>query len=247
LLESYGSTFYDDAMTIDVPVLSGARPFLRRPRGEDVEARFRLGTHREIVEAYGGTFDPAAIFTRNDAQSQISFIEQHDYAWVIDVNGFIGHVRFFGLEPHDRRAALAIGIEDPAYLGQGYGSEAIRLALRYIFSTGLHRISARILAGNDRAIACYRSCGFQVEGREREAALVDGPMARRCHHGRAGTRIRPPLDIESDDAHLPHASRRRCPSQGQARRGFTGTTDFRPGRAVRLFLPVARGWWRFDP
>jgi RimJ/RimL family protein N-acetyltransferase len=174
LLEGDGSTFYDDAMAIDVPVLSGARLVLRRPRAEDVEARFRLGTPREIVEAYGGTFDSTAIFTRNDAQSQISFIEQHAYAWIIDINGFIGHVRFFALDPHDRRAALAIGIEDPACLGKGYGSEAIRLALRYIFSTGLHRISARVMAGNHRAIACYRSCGFQVEGREREAVFVDG-------------------------------------------------------------------------
>jgi RimJ/RimL family protein N-acetyltransferase len=161
-------------MAIDVPDLRGTRLVLRRPRAEDVEARFLLGTHREIVEAYGGTFDPAAVFIRNDAQSQISFIEQHEYAWIIDVNGFIGHLRFFALDRHDRRAALAIGIEDPACLGKGYGSEAIRLGLRYIFSTGLHRISARVLASNDRAIACYRSCGFQVDGREREAAFVDG-------------------------------------------------------------------------
>jgi RimJ/RimL family protein N-acetyltransferase len=161
-------------MAIDVPVLTGARLVLRRPRAEDVEARFRLGRHREIVEAYGGTFDPAAVFTRDGAQSQISFIEQHEYAWIIDVNGFIGHLRFFGLDRRDRRAALAIGIEDPAYLGKGYGSEAIRLALRYIFSTGLHRISVRVMASNGRAIACYRKCGFQVEGREREAAHVDG-------------------------------------------------------------------------
>jgi RimJ/RimL family protein N-acetyltransferase len=174
LLESYGSTFYDAEMAIDLPVLTGARLILRRPRAEDVEARFRLGRHREIVEAYGGAFDPAAVFTRDNAQSQISFIEQHEVAWIIDVNGFIGHLRFFGLDRRDRRAALAIGIEDPASLGKGYGSEAIRLALSYIFSTGLHRISVRVLARNDRAIACYRKCGFQVEGREREAALVDG-------------------------------------------------------------------------
>jgi RimJ/RimL family protein N-acetyltransferase len=161
-------------MAIDVAVLTGARLVLRRPRAEDVEARFRLGTHREIVEAYGGTFDSTAVFTRSDAQSEISFIAQHDYAWIIDVNGFIGHVRFFALDPHDRRAALAIGIDDPACLGNGYGAEAIRLALGYMFSTGLHRISARVLAGNDRAIACYRKCGFQGVGRERDAARVDG-------------------------------------------------------------------------
>ncbi len=31
-----------------------------------------------------------------------------------------------------------------------------------------------MLADNARAIACYRRCGFREEGREREAALVDG-------------------------------------------------------------------------
>ena len=161
-------------MAIDIPVLTGARLVLRRPRVEDVEARFRLGTHKEIVEAYGGTFDPTAIFARSDAEAQIGYVEKHEYAWIIDVKGFIGHVRFFALDPHDKRAALAIGIEDPAYLGKGYGSEAIRLALDYIFSIGLHRISVRVLASNDRAITCYRKCGFAIEGREREAALIDG-------------------------------------------------------------------------
>ncbi|WP_347339145.1 GNAT family N-acetyltransferase [Bradyrhizobium paxllaeri] len=92
----------------------------------------------------------------------------------IDVKGFIGHIRFFGLDQHDQRASLAIGIEDPAYLGKGYGSEAIRLALSYIFSIGLHRISVRVLASNGRAIASYRKCGFVIEGREREAAFIDG-------------------------------------------------------------------------
>jgi RimJ/RimL family protein N-acetyltransferase len=51
--------------------------------------------------------------------------------------------------------------------------EAVRLALGYIFSTGLHRISVRVMR-EMRAIGCYRKCGFQVEDREREAALVDG-------------------------------------------------------------------------
>ncbi|MCY1382901.1 hypothetical protein D9M69_709710 [compost metagenome] len=38
----------------------------------------------------------------------------------------------------------------------------------------LHRVSLRVLAFNERAIASYRKCGFSIEGREREAALVDG-------------------------------------------------------------------------
>jgi RimJ/RimL family protein N-acetyltransferase len=71
-------------------------------------------------------------------------------------------------------AALAIGIEDPARLGRGLGTEALRLALGFGFATALHRVSVRVLASNARAIACHRKCGFVEEGREREAALVEG-------------------------------------------------------------------------
>jgi RimJ/RimL family protein N-acetyltransferase len=39
---------------------------------------------------------------------------------------------------------------------------------------GLHRVSVRVVAYNERAIQAYKKCGFRIEGREREAALVDG-------------------------------------------------------------------------
>jgi RimJ/RimL family protein N-acetyltransferase len=133
-----------------------------------------LGRHREIVEGYGGTFDPTTPFTRSHAEAAICFIEEQDNAWVIDAGRFIGHVRFYDLVKQDKRAALAIGIDDPAYLGKGYGAEAIRLALTHAFGSGLHRVSLRVLASNARAIGCYRKCGFVEEGREREAAFVNG-------------------------------------------------------------------------
>lgn len=161
-------------MTIDAPELVGPRVTLRRPIPEDVEARFSLGRHKEIVEAYGGTFDPAATFTRSHAESAVRFIEKQDHAWVIDAGRFIGHIRLHGLNRHDRRAALAIGIDDPSCLGRGFGTEAILLVLRHAFASNLHRVSLRVLSSNARAIACYRKCGFVEEGREREAAWVNG-------------------------------------------------------------------------
>lgn len=161
-------------MAPDLPELRSARLILRRPTPQDVEERLALGRHKEIVEAYGGTFDPTAPFTRNHAEAAIRFIKEQDYAWVIDAGHFIGHVRFHGLMRQDKRAALAIGIDDPGYLDKGYGTEAIRLALTHAFGSGLHRVSLRVLASNARAIACYRKCGFVEEGREREAALVNG-------------------------------------------------------------------------
>ena len=83
-------------------------------------------------------------------------------------------MRFHNVDGQDRRVALAIGIEDPARLNRGLGTEALRLALGFGFATGLHRVSVRVLASNARAIGCYRKCGFVEEGREREAVSVEG-------------------------------------------------------------------------
>ncbi len=38
----------------------------------------------------------------------------------------------------------------------------------------LHRISVRVVEYNARALRACQKCGFVIEGREREAALVDG-------------------------------------------------------------------------
>jgi RimJ/RimL family protein N-acetyltransferase len=158
----------------DVPELRSDRIHLRKPAPADIRTRLSLGRHKEIVEAYGGDFDPAAPYTTAHAEAAIRFLEKQAYAWVIDVDGYIGHIRLHSLVLDDKRAALAIGIDNPSCLGKGYGTEAVKLALSYAFRTGLHRISLRVLASNARAIACYRKCGFIEEGREREAALVGG-------------------------------------------------------------------------
>jgi RimJ/RimL family protein N-acetyltransferase len=96
--------------------------------------------------------------------------------WVIDVGGrHVGSCALFDPVECDRRVSYAIAIDDPALLGQGLGREATGLVLAHAFGpAGLHRVGLQVLAYNTRAIACYRACGFVEEGRQREAALVDG-------------------------------------------------------------------------
>lgn len=164
------STMGDTAL----PVLKGPRVTLRRPVPADVDALLAIGRHAEVVRAYGGTFDPSSPLTRAEAERAIAKIEGERWSWVIDAGGFVGSIGFHSHWAPDRRAALAVGIEDPARLGQGLGTEAVRLALASMFADGLHRASVRVLASNARAIGCYRNCGFVEEGREREAAFVEG-------------------------------------------------------------------------
>jgi RimJ/RimL family protein N-acetyltransferase len=159
-----------------LPVLKGASVKLR-PRVEaDIDARLALGRDAEIAEMFGVSRQDNSPLTREEVLGWFQALCDHPYAWVIESGeAFIGSIRLDRVDLQDRRASLAVGIFDPASLGRGLGSEAIRLVLRHAFGTmGLHRIGIRVLAYNRRAIRAYEKCGFVIEGRERETAFVNG-------------------------------------------------------------------------
>ncbi len=55
------------------------------------------------------------------------------------------------------------------------GREAVRCVLQHAFDDmAMHRISLRAAAYNERALRSYASCGFVVEGCERESIWLDG-------------------------------------------------------------------------
>jgi RimJ/RimL family protein N-acetyltransferase len=158
-----------------VPVLTGERVTLRRPREEDFKARFKLGADAEIFRMYGGNRSDVRPMTEEAAKLWVQRLLDQEYAWVIEAGSLIGQIRLDRVDLRDRRANLAIGIEDSGRLGIGLGTEAIALVSSYAFDVlKLHRVSVRVVDYNLRAIRAYQKCGFVIEGREREAALVDG-------------------------------------------------------------------------
>ncbi|WP_244519950.1 MULTISPECIES: GNAT family protein [unclassified Ensifer] len=148
---------------------------LRRPQAGDVEARLAIGREPEIHRMFGGSASFTRPYGQVDAAAWLQRIIEHPAAWIINRDGLVGEVRLDNVNHCDRRASFAIGILDPKLLGQGLGTAATKLVLAYAFGAlALHRISLRVLAFNERAVASYLKCGFSVEGREREAALIDG-------------------------------------------------------------------------
>jgi RimJ/RimL family protein N-acetyltransferase len=78
------------------------------------------------------------------------------------------------LWPH-QHAWLSIAIGDPARQGQGYGAEAIGLALQFAFQElNLYRVQLTVFSYNQRAIALYEKLGFRREGTYREHLQRDG-------------------------------------------------------------------------
>ena len=85
---------------------------------------------------------------------------------LIGTTGLGGNLKFHG------DAFVGIGIGDPAYWGKGYGTEAMKLVLRYAFmELNLQHVSLDVFEYNQRALHSYEKAGFRVEGRMRNMLL----------------------------------------------------------------------------
>jgi RimJ/RimL family protein N-acetyltransferase len=88
------------------------------------------------------------------------------------VIGFIGLFDLY-LQHGDTLVAIALGERE--YWGKGYGTDAMRIMLRYAFrELNLRRVGLIVFEYNPRAIRSYEKVGFILEGHVRGALLRDG-------------------------------------------------------------------------
>lgn len=100
-----------------------------------------------------------------------------DFTFAIDTldGRHIGSISIHEPDAMARKAVLGIMIGDKASWDRGYGTDAIRTLLAYMFDEmNLHRVSLTVSADNARGIACYRKCGFIEEGRLRHDRFTGG-------------------------------------------------------------------------
>jgi RimJ/RimL family protein N-acetyltransferase len=87
----------------------------------------------------------------------------------------IGFVGIHTIEWNNQAGHLSIGIGEPDYWNRGYGTDALRVALRYAFGElNLYRVGLDVIAYNERAIRAYEKVGFRQEGAARQQVLRNG-------------------------------------------------------------------------
>lgn len=120
--------------------------------------------------AYITTLESEKKYFEEDIDKNYNF-----FIVTLDNDKVIGTV---GLENYDainRTAILGIFIGDKEYRSQGYGTEAIRLILDYGFNyLNLNNIGLDLIEFNERALACYKKCGFKEYGRRRKCIYLNG-------------------------------------------------------------------------
>ncbi len=87
----------------------------------------------------------------------------------------VGEVDLSGINWASGESIVGIGIGDRNDWGKGYGTDAMRIVLRFAFTElNLHRVFLNTFEYNPRAIRSYEKCGFKHEGRMRGVLNREG-------------------------------------------------------------------------
>ena len=131
----------------------------------DFETTDYLGrSHRTV------TLQGEKEYLEKNADNKVSFA-------IVEKNTdkLIGTVGLHDLDYINRTSTLGIFIGDKDYRSKGYGTEAIRLILDFGFNyLNLNNIKLDLMEFNERALKCYKKCGFKEYGRRRKCEFVNG-------------------------------------------------------------------------
>ncbi|HEV7797726.1 MAG TPA: GNAT family N-acetyltransferase [Pyrinomonadaceae bacterium] len=153
----------------------GARILLRSPTRKD-QTEF-ISLNRTSVSFHRGLVSPpktpeqfAAFLRKSGREDSVSLL-----ICLVTDGAIIGAINLSQIFRGGFQSAYLGYYIGAQYAGQGYMTEALRLALRYAFQgLKLHRLEANIQPGNNASIALVRRAGFIREGYSRRYLKISG-------------------------------------------------------------------------
>lgn len=93
----------------------------------------------------------------------------------IETNKYIGGCGINSVDWLARVAIVGIMIGDKDYWGKGYGTDAMKVLIDFIFNDmNINKIRLSTFSFNERAKKSYEKCGFEVEGVLKNEIFKDG-------------------------------------------------------------------------
>jgi len=93
----------------------------------------------------------------------------------LDDDKLLGDIDLYIYNWPGRDAFVGLGIGEREFWGKGYGTDVMKVILRYGFTeVNLNRISLTVFEYNPRAIRSYEKAGFRHEGRVRQVLNKEG-------------------------------------------------------------------------
>ena len=168
-----------------MPIIYGDKVRLRAIERTDIPLFLRWINDPEVTEFLSNVF-PYSLETETHWFDSMLKGPMEEHPLTIEVNVAmtadetpewlpIGTCSFMAIESIHRSAEAGIFIGDKDYWNQGYGTEAMRLLLKFGFEDlNFHRIWLRVLESNHRARKSYLKAGYVEEGRYRKAEFRHG-------------------------------------------------------------------------
>ena len=159
-------------------LLRGEKVRLTMVKHDDIERYAQwFGSDIEMMRQLG--FMPTFPMTLADEEQWFEHaLEESDLfgfaVRTLENNQLIGNVALMRINWQSRASEVGISIADPAFRNSGYGTDTMRVILRFGFmEVNLNRIWLRVFSHNPRAIRSYEKVGFQHEGAIRASMARD--------------------------------------------------------------------------
>lgn len=114
----------------------------------------------------------------NQMEKRIKSQTQSRFAIEVSEDGqekVIGTVSYYWEDKRSLWLEMGIVIYDPTYWNGGYGTEALKAWIDYLFSAlPLVRVGLTTWSGNQRMIRCAEKLGMKMEGRMRKCRYYNG-------------------------------------------------------------------------
>ncbi len=162
--------------------LIGEKVSLREATQEDVNELYywKYEEKKQEAKKWNAPYIPERRFTKekyiNSWKKEYELFPSVPRILAIIINEkTVGTVSCYWVDKHTNWLETGIVIYDPDYWSGGYGAEAYRMWVDFLFeSTHLHRLGMSTWSGNIRMIKTAAKIGMKEEARVREARIVNG-------------------------------------------------------------------------
>lgn len=160
-------------------MLTGKKVRLRAYRREDLPLALEFINDAEVkTNLVVGVPFPLKPEEEEKWYESISAAKPESYSFAIetlDEPRYIGGCGLNKVDWKNRVAQVGIFIGLELFRGQGYGTDAMNLLLRFIFDQmNMNKVKLEVFSFNARAIKSYEKCGFIKEGVMRRELFRDG-------------------------------------------------------------------------
>ncbi|WP_117168019.1 GNAT family N-acetyltransferase [Paraliobacillus sediminis] len=159
----------------------GKKVVLKEASQEDIDTLYywRYEEEEQSAKKWNGPYIPENFLTKNDYKlswknNTALYSGVPDTLVILVGDKLIGTVGAYWIDRNTNWLETGIVIYDKNYWNGGYGYEAYKLWIDFLFkSTNLHRLGMSTWSGNDRMMKVAEKVGMQVEARIRDARIVD--------------------------------------------------------------------------